>query len=114
MSYVDYKDAITTIEFDNGIINNRSIVFGYDEKMNLITYQRIPEDFLPEYKYSPIVLRRNDIISFNMCEVARKQLLLSQFFYDFNTKLKVEDDPVVLELKEKLLSLKSQQFLGFY
>lgn len=109
MSYVDYKDAITTIEFDNGIINNRSIVFGYDEKMNLITYQRIPEDFLPEYKYSPIVLRRNDIISFNMCEVARKQLLLSQFFYDFNTKLKVEDDPVVLELKEKLLSLKSQR-----
>jgi len=109
MSYIDYKDAYIEIEFDDGSVNKRAISFGYDNKTNLITYERMPKEAHPVFRFSPIVLRRNDIISFNMCEVAQKQVLLSQFFYDFSTKLKVENDPEVLETREKLLGLKNQR-----
>ncbi len=109
MSYIDYKDAFIEIEFDDGSINKRAISFEYDNKTNLLTYERIPDKAHPVFRFSPIVLRRNDIISFNMCEVAQKQVLLSQFFYDFSTRLKVENDPVVLENREKLLGLKNQR-----
>lgn len=109
MSYVDCKDANTMIEFDNGTTSNRTISFGIDEKTNLVSYQRIPGEFHERFRFSPIVLRRNDIISFNMCEVKEKQLLLSQFFYDFSTKTRVENDPIIVELKEKRSVLKEQR-----
>ena len=107
--YEDYKQAQTMVEFDDGSISKREIQVIWEQESNKYSFIVEPNKELEAFSFSPIVLRRNDIISFNMCTVDQKQLLLSEFFYDFRVKEKTTDNPTILKLRQEILSIKSER-----
>ena len=104
--YEDYKEAHTLVEFEDGSINAREIIVSFDDEENRYKFVAKSEKQHELFQFSPIVLRRNDIIRFNVVSVDQKQLLLSEFFYDFSLKAKTTNNPTVLHLKDELLKLK--------
>lgn len=104
--YENYKDAHTAVLFDDESINIRDISVSLDELSNKYIFNVTPAVCHNLFRFSPIVLRRNDIISFNMCPVDQKQRLLSEFFYDFSLSTKTTSNPEVLNLREELQQIK--------
>ena len=107
------KDSIIgpsiKIEFEDGSHQERRMIIDYDEEN--VDYKISSNDYSPNPKYSlsPIALRRNDIISYNMTKEAERQLLLLQFMYHENIDNKLSKDPVVLEIDKKVLFHKRER-----
>lgn len=107
--------AETKVIFDNGTVNNRGIdvVFKSNE-----TSIRCDNKFLhKDFSLAPIVLRRNDIISYNMMPREKRQILFLSFLYSQYIKMEEvekngiywENDPYITNLKEQYISLKKQR-----
>lgn len=96
------------IIFDDGTCQERSILVSKDEN-NIIQIERSDSNLNPSFSKAPIVLRRNDIISYNMTEEAQRQVLLLQFMYDSNIHQKLAKDPEIMALDKKLVNLRRKR-----
>lgn len=107
--------AFTKVIFDDGTVNNRGIdvVFKRNE-----TIVRCDNKFLhKDFSMAPIVLRRNDIISYNIMPREKRQILFLSFLYSQFIKMEEvekysiywENDPYITNLKEQYINLKNQR-----
>lgn len=92
--------------FEDGSTISREIIVSRDEESGNITLERSDKMFHQAYSRAPIVLRRNDIISYNVTPEAQRQLLMLQFMYDAGIDSKLSRDPEVQELEAKVLKLR--------
>lgn len=105
--YKDFKHAHTSVEFVDGSVFKRDIFVLYDQLSDNFDFSIEPSEHHELFRYTPIVLRRNDIISFNRCSVSQKQVLLSEFFYDFTLKAKTPENPDVMHIQNEILQIKN-------
>lgn len=96
----------TEITFDDGSNQQRLISIVIDEESGNMTTSISNNDLHPSYSRTPIALRRNDIISYNMTPEAQRQLLMLQFMYNTSIESKLSKDPEVIELDAKRLKFR--------
>ena len=89
------KKPSIEITFEDNSTSNRSIYVELDK--DSLSYHIInnDEEMNPSFNICPIVLRRNDIISYNMTEEERRQTLMLQFMYDVDIENKLDNDPEI-------------------
>ena len=97
------------VTFDDDSLYNRQILVSRDEDTGNLILQKSNGQLHPSYSNSPIVLRRNDIISYNITPEAQRQLLMLQFMYSVNIISKLSQDPEVRELDTKLINLRHER-----
>lgn len=107
--YEKYKTAHTTVEFDDASINNRDIDVEFDQLSNKDIINVKPTECHDSFCFSPIVLRRNDIIAYDYQKVDNKQLLLAEFIYDFEIKAKTTDDPEIARVEKERQEVKNKR-----
>lgn len=108
------RDSIITIQFDNGEKYERGIKVVY--KGERISYVRTDETPVHNFDIVPIVLRRNDIMTYNIISGTERQVLFFKFIYKTNIKEKniqkeahLEISPEVESLNEEKIHKKKQQ-----
>ena len=104
-----FKDPSSIITFEDNSEYIRTIQVSYDKYKEKAKFQRSPVEPHPDFCNVPLVLRRNDIISYNNISEAERQKLIYQFVYQASDKSLLENDPIVLEIKEELIALKTQR-----
>jgi recombinational DNA repair ATPase RecF len=109
MYYEDDRHAHTSIEFEDGCVNNRDIVMLYNQSSCVFIPKAEPKEAHELFRFASIVLRRNDIISFNRTVNDSKQVVLSKVFLDFSLKERTSDDPEVLLLNKEISRLNDQR-----
>lgn len=97
------------VTFDDNSIFNRQIMVSRDEDTGNLILQKSDSHLHLSYSHSPIVLRRNDIISYNLTPEAQRQLLMLQFMYSANISSKLSKDPEVRELDTKIINLRHER-----
>lgn len=97
------------VTFDDGSPCNRQILVSRDEDTGNLILQKSDRQIHPSYSKSPIVLRRNDIISYNMTPEAQRQLLMLQFMYSVDISSRLSQDPEVRELDTKVINLRHER-----
>ena len=97
------------VTFDDSSLYNRQILVSRDEDTGNLILQTSDGQLHPSYANSPIVLRRNDIISYNITPEAQRQLLMLQFMYSVDISSRLSQDPEVLELDTKLIYLRNER-----
>ncbi len=108
------KGSKTTLIFEDNSINLRDISVEYDNEKNKFNYNRSNTKTYSSFSIAPIVLRRNDILSYSITPKERKQILFWSFVYKTSTsfdKIDSELDPadsnLVSEFSNERLQLKS-------
>ena len=97
------------VYFDDGSCLNRKIYVSRDGETGNLILEKSNSQLHPSYSRAPIVLRRNDIISYNMTPEAQGQILMLQFMYDVDIESKLAQDPEVRELDKKLVNLRHER-----
>ena len=97
------------VTFDDSSLYNRQILVSRDEDTGNLILQKSDGQLHPSYANSPIVLRRNDIISYNITPEAQRQLLMLQFMYSVDISSRLSQAPEVLELDTKLIYLRNER-----
>lgn len=108
------KSSNVIIQFDNGDTVERGIkVIQKDDK---IRYVRTNESPVRNFDIVPIVLRRNDIMTYNIISGSERQVLFFKFIYKTNdVKLdtsrvaQLEISPEIESLNEDVIRLKKQR-----
>lgn len=74
-------------------------------------YMMEPAGAVDDYSRVPTTLRRNDIISYNYTEEAKRQVLILSFLYKTggNKLIKTDKDPEIVSGQKQLYELKNQQ-----
>ena len=115
---IKYKPMIgcnTIVELDNGDINARGIDLVWKDNR---TEFKIDNKFChPSFAISPIILRRNDIISFSVIPKEKRQVLFFSFLYQNYIKLDDaiqnwihwEGDMFLTTQKDAYIQLKSER-----
>lgn len=76
-----YKGSKTSVFFENGEKNVRSINVEYDYEKEKIIYNTT-RGLNPFFRIAPIVLRRSDIINYSNTPTIKKQILFWSFIYN--------------------------------
>lgn len=98
------KDKPTTeITFEDGSTQKRLIFVLTDEETGNLRPSINNNELHSSFSISPIVLRRNDIISYNMTPESQRQLLMLQFMYNADITSKLKQDPEIMELDSKII-----------
>lgn len=107
-SFVPEDSVISAIIEGNENIERRIIVEKDEEKD---AYKLLVSSSSPHVSFQnvPIVLRRNDIISYSSVREAERQVLLASFLYRVNNSYKLPSDPERVALEEEILSLKNKR-----
>ncbi len=96
-------NAYTEITFNDNTINERNIIV--EENNFNFTSNALNDNF----KETPIALRRNDIIYFNIAKEEQRQYFISEFLYSQNSEVKSELDPDVINLDRKKARLQTER-----
>ena len=104
-----FKDPSSIITFEDNSEHIRTIQVSYDKYKEKVKFQRSPVEPHPDFCNVPLVLRRNDIISYNNISEAERQKLIYQFVYQASDKSLLENDPIVLDIKDEIIALKTQR-----
>ncbi|SDL36217.1 AAA domain-containing protein [Salinimicrobium catena] len=75
------EGSYTSCWFSDDTRHTRTINVNYNEEKDKLVYSKAPTGIHHNFQIAPIVLRRNDIISYSTTPVQSKQLLLWKFIY---------------------------------
>lgn len=98
-----------SITFDDGSIQRRQILISKDDESGDYILRKSESETHKSFSSSPVVLRRNDIISYNMTKEAERQVLMLQFLYNEDIEYKLSKDPEVIDIDERLIRLRHKR-----
>ena len=97
-----YYGAKTKCYFEGDSENERDIIVQYDEDKQKINLSKSKNGLHPDFRIAPIVLRRNDIITYSSTPIQRKQVLFWSFIYStYNDNEEGNLDKVQIQNLEK-------------
>lgn len=112
--HADPKESKVIISFDNGETVERGIRIEY--KNDKIKYTRTNDLPCANYDIVPIVLRRNDIMTYNIISGTERQVMFFKFIYKTNVididnkkEAQLEISPEVESLNEEVIRIKKQR-----
>lgn len=79
-----YYGAKTKCYFEDDSENERNIIVQYDKDKQKVNLSKSKNGLHPDFQIAPIVLRRNDIITYSSIPTQRKQVLFWSFIYSTN------------------------------
>lgn len=88
---------------------SREIIIERDDDGYINSIYAYPGESHIHFQNVPIVLRRNDIISYGAVKEAERQVLLASFLYKVKQNYKLSTDPERLALEEERLLLKNKR-----
>lgn len=115
LNYVPSIGSSTIVTFEDGTKSERNI--NVIIKHNTLKYYSDNKFLHEDFALAPIVLRRNDIISYSIIPGEKRQVLFLSFLYSQFIKLDDveknsihwEHDPYITSLKDKYILLKRQR-----
>ena len=103
-----YQDPSVTISFDDGTDYTRDIEIMCNPDASFYL-QSSNEEPLSGFNYSPIILRRSDILSYSYTRDDQKLIHLNEYFYNFGAEIRAGNDPEVLALHKKELEIREKR-----
>lgn len=101
--------AHVEICFDNNTQINREAHTEFDEKKQRIKFILSSASPHSNFQRCPIVLRRNDILSYSSVATAQKQVYLMKCIYSYGTTVRVKSDPEIIKMQENYIYLKQKR-----
>jgi len=101
--------AIVKIIFNDNSEISRKAFTEYDEKKQRIKFVVIPTEPHPNFCQCPVILRRNDILSYSSVAEIQKQVYLMKCIYSYGTPIRVKSDPEILKMQENYVYLKQKR-----
>jgi recombinational DNA repair ATPase RecF len=90
-----YIGSKTKCYFENESEYERNIVVQYNEEKQKVVFTKSINGLHPNFHIAPIVLRRNDIITYSSTPIQRKQMLFWSFIYSTNNDTEEGNSDVV-------------------
>lgn len=105
------NDGLATVEigFDDNSHLYRDVHADYDEEKQRVKYIVNPTKPHQDFSRCPVVLRRNDILSYSSVSEIQKQVYLMKCIYSFGSSVRVNTDPEILKIKENCVFLKKKR-----
>ena len=100
-NYVD-KNPEITVTFDDDSICERKILIKTNSE-GQIEYELSDENPHPDFNFAPIVLRRNDIITYNYTKGDQRLLHILQYFYNKKSSVLADNDVKLNKLQEDMV-----------
>lgn len=104
-----FSNSNITATLADGEIVSREIIIERDDEGNINKVYASSEAANIHFQNVPIVLRRNDIISYGAVKEAERQVLLASFLYKVKQNYKLSTDPERVALEEEILLLKNKR-----
>lgn len=108
-AFPQFVNSDIKVTFEDSSVFQRQITISIDEESGDIILHKSDSRCHPSFSISPIVLRRNDIISYNVTPEVQRQLLMLQFVYDVHIESKLVEDPEIKELDSKIIKLRRER-----
>lgn len=104
INYYNYveKNPEITVTFDDDSFCERKILIKKNQE-GLIDYELSDEAPHPDFSFAPIVLRRNDIITYNYTKGDQRLLHILQYFYSKKSQLLADNDVKLNKLQEDMV-----------
>lgn len=104
-------DSLATVEigFDDNSHLYRDAHTEYDEGKQRVKYIVNPTKPHQDFSRCPVVLRRNDILSYSSVSEIQKQVYLMKCIYSYGSSVRVSTDPEILKIKENCVFLKQKR-----
>lgn len=101
--------ASVRIKFNNDTEIYREAKTEYDEKHKRIKFVVFPKAPHPEFSICPVILRRNDILSYTTATELQKQVYLMKCIYNLGSNVRVDSDPEIIKMQENYAFLKQKR-----
>lgn len=101
--------AYVEICFDDNTQINREAHTEFDEKKQRIKFILSSASPHSNFQRCPVVLRRNDILSYSSVSTAQKQVYLMKCIYSYGTTVRVKSDPEIIKMQENYIYLKQKR-----
>lgn len=101
--------ASVRIKFNNDTEIYREAKTEYDEKHERIKFVVFPKAPHPEFSICPVILRRNDILSYTTATELQKQVYLMKCIYNLGSNVRVDSDPEIIKMQENYAFLKQKR-----
>ncbi len=101
--------AYVEICFDDNTQINREAHTEFDEKKQRIKFILSSASPHSNFQRCPVVLRRNDILSYSSVATAQKQVYLMKCIYSYGTTVRVKSDPEIIKMQENYIYLKQKR-----
>lgn len=104
-------DSLATVEigFDDNSHLYRDAHTEYDEEKQRVKYIVNPTKPHHDFSRCPVVLRRNDILSYSSVSEIQKQVYLMKCIYSYGSSVRVSTDPEIIKIKENCVFLKQKR-----
>lgn len=108
-SLPSYTPASVSIRFDDNSQITREAHTEYDEKKQRVKFILSSDAPHQSFQRCPVVLRRNDILSYSYVATTQKQVYLMKCIYSYGTNVRVKSDPEIIKMQENYIFLKQKR-----
>lgn len=101
--------AYVEVCFDDDSKISRAARTEFDEKKQRVKFVLSSASPHSNFQRCPIVLRRNDILSYSSVDTVQKQVYLMKCIYSYGTTVRVKSDPEIIKMRENYIFLKKKR-----
>lgn len=101
--------AYVEISFDDNTQISREAHTEFDEKKQRVKFVLSSASPHSSFQRCPIVLRRNDILSYSSVATVQKQVYLMKCIYSYKSTVRVKSDPEIIKMQENCNYLKRRR-----